>query len=370
MNVGIAGPRTAAAASGFTNLMNALFGSIAEPPPSPMARTADVTRKLAPEKKIADAMIRSMLGVCREGVKTNAQHPADAQGATYKQPGDVILQVAVAKTIPLVEETTVEPNPPSPQSKSVDPINDTTVIASQTPVAFEATLTPVQTTSAQDLTETPAPAAASKDNLLAPAAEIKPLIHPEDAPRVLAVAQAAASSDSFARAFEAPAPAAPQISASDAKAATTFGTIPQALRTSETPAAAAVPVNISSAHDIAVRISRPDMPAVDLHIAERAGEIHVAVRTADAPLATSLRQDLPALANSLERAGFRAETFVPHQGIAQAAQSSKSNSQDDRQQQSPRDSSGQDANSFSQGRQQRNRDRNLQHWLNEMEKQS
>jgi hypothetical protein len=63
--------------------------------------------------------------------------------------------------------------------------------------------------------------------------------------------------------------------------------------------------------EIAVRIERPDMAPVDLHVTERAGEIHVAVRTADTELQTSLRQDLSSLSNSLERAGYHSETFVP-----------------------------------------------------------
>lgn len=67
----------------------------------------------------------------------------------------------------------------------------------------------------------------------------------------------------------------------------------------------------SAVQEIAVRISRPEEPAVDLHVMERGGEIHVAVRTPDVELQTSLRQDLGTLAGSLERAGFHAETYVP-----------------------------------------------------------
>ena len=71
--------------------------------------------------------------------------------------------------------------------------------------------------------------------------------------------------------------------------------------------------------EIAVRIERPDMAPVDLHVTERAGEIHVAVRTADTELQTSLRQDLSSLSNSLERAGYHSETFVPRTAGSQTS---------------------------------------------------
>ncbi len=72
-------------------------------------------------------------------------------------------------------------------------------------------------------------------------------------------------------------------------------------------------VRTGSTHAIAVRISAPDAVPVDLHIAERGGEVRVAVRTADAELQTSLRQDLGTLVDRLEHSGFHAETLVPHQ---------------------------------------------------------
>ncbi|MEO5922879.1 MAG: hypothetical protein ABIR70_03535 [Bryobacteraceae bacterium] len=64
------------------------------------------------------------------------------------------------------------------------------------------------------------------------------------------------------------------------------------------------------AREIAVRISAPDAAPVDLHVKERGGEVHVAVRTADTELQTSLRQDLGTLVERLDHSGFRAETIV------------------------------------------------------------
>ena len=66
----------------------------------------------------------------------------------------------------------------------------------------------------------------------------------------------------------------------------------------------------SATHEIAVRISPPDAAPVDLQVRERGGTVHVAVRTADGGLQTSLRQDLGALVDRLERSGFHAETSV------------------------------------------------------------
>ncbi|GEM_PF-2091889 len=89
-------------------------------------------------------------------------------------------------------------------------------------------------------------------------------------------------------------------------------------RMTEVPTMPPAPAPPASAQQIAVRISPNNGAAVDLHVAQRGGEIHVSVRTPDAALQSSLRQDLGTLANSLERAGYRAETFTPR-GVAAAA---------------------------------------------------
>lgn len=65
-------------------------------------------------------------------------------------------------------------------------------------------------------------------------------------------------------------------------------------------------------HELTVRVNQIGAPAVDLQVTQRQGQVHVAVRTPDSGLQTSLRQNLPDLVNALDRAGFRAETSVPH----------------------------------------------------------
>lgn len=50
---------------------------------------------------------------------------------------------------------------------------------------------------------------------------------------------------------------------------------------------------------------------VELKLTDKAGELRVAVRTADNHLAERLRADLPALSSRLEQSGLRAETWQP-----------------------------------------------------------
>jgi hypothetical protein len=64
------------------------------------------------------------------------------------------------------------------------------------------------------------------------------------------------------------------------------------------------------AHDITLQLDSGSQRAA-VRVVERGGEIHVAVRTADADLAADLRQGLPSLAAKLEQTGYRTETWHP-----------------------------------------------------------
>ncbi len=57
------------------------------------------------------------------------------------------------------------------------------------------------------------------------------------------------------------------------------------------------------AHDIKLELAGAG-PRVEVRLVERAGEVHVAVRTPDGRLAEAMRDDLPALAARLEQTGF------------------------------------------------------------------
>ncbi len=66
----------------------------------------------------------------------------------------------------------------------------------------------------------------------------------------------------------------------------------------------------AAAHDIRIAVN-DNGQRVELRVTERAGDIHVAVRTPDSQLATSLRNDLPALSGKLEQSGFHSEMWRP-----------------------------------------------------------
>jgi hypothetical protein len=65
-----------------------------------------------------------------------------------------------------------------------------------------------------------------------------------------------------------------------------------------------------AARDIQLQVTQGGQ-RVDVRLTERGGEVHVSVRTPDAQLAGTLRQDLPVLSAKLEQNGFRAETWRP-----------------------------------------------------------
>ena len=268
------------------------------------------------------------------------------------------------------------------------PQSVTTAVAGATapaPLAFSARLTPLEDSGAVNPPTENAPAellaAISSDAKSKAAAQESP--NPHGAPRndtsdaALPVAAIAgtSSSDGFARGFENPAPPNAVADIAEARPAHAFGAVADTLRTSETPSApssqTAAAVTNSPVQEIAVRITQPAMPVVDLQVTERAGEIHVAVRTPDAALETLLRQDLGTLTNSLERAGYRAETYVPgaHDEPLKTAASPPMDFGAERES-SGQGSSGRHPGESSQGQQQqRQRHHHAQDWNDEMEKQ-
>jgi hypothetical protein len=65
----------------------------------------------------------------------------------------------------------------------------------------------------------------------------------------------------------------------------------------------------TAVRDIRIAVNQADQK-VELRVMERAGELHVAVRTPDSRLAADLRENLPALSSRLEQTGFRADGLV------------------------------------------------------------
>lgn len=154
---------------------------------------------------------------------------------------------------------------------------------------------------------------------------------------------------------------------------TPFHNVSEALRTTEPASLAPPQASGGTAPGIVVRIAQPEAPPVDLQVTQRAGEVHVSVRTPDAGLQSSLRQELGTLVNSLERAGYHAETFTP-QEIAlnsAAAQANLTGDRRDSQQDSPQDSSRRGGSGDShrgQQHQQRHHGQRRGMWQEELEK--
>lgn len=121
---------------------------------------------------------------------------------------------------------------------------------------------------------------------------------------------------------------------------------------------------------ITVRISQPDTPAVDVHVLERGQQIQVDVRTPDPTAQSSLREELGTLVNSLQRAGYRAETFTPPQSVELKAASSEMSSQEDRDrgEANPGNSGG--GGSSDRQPPHKQRDQRAQAWFEELEKQT
>ena len=125
----------------------------------------------------------------------------------------------------------------------------------------------------------------------------------------------------------------------------------------------------TSAQEFAVRIAQPNVPVVDLHVAERNGQVQVAVRTPDAGLQTSLRQDLGTLVSSLQRAGYHTETFIPHTTPTQGSSMTEASSQSDSQDSHAGSRGGSGEWTGGRQQQQRQRGQNPQAWLEELENQ-
>lgn len=76
---------------------------------------------------------------------------------------------------------------------------------------------------------------------------------------------------------------------------------------------AALSSHAPDAHAISVRLTDAGDARVELKVTEHSGEVRVSVRTADADLAGSLRENLGDLVHKLEQSGFRADTWNPSQ---------------------------------------------------------
>lgn len=117
----------------------------------------------------------------------------------------------------------------------------------------------------------------------------------------------------------------------------------------------------SSRHSILVKVPGETAgTGIDLRFVERAGDIHLSVRTPSSEVAQQLRGGLNDLVGKLEHAGIRAEVSSPSTGDAQLSNQSKDqNSQQD----SSPDRRGGRNQADSQSQQQPSREQNQSQWF-------
>jgi hypothetical protein len=149
--------------------------------------------------------------------------------------------------------------------------------------------------------------------------------------------------------------------------ATPFNSTADSIRTAE-PSQPETVAHTSPLQEITVRVSQPNAPVVDLHLAERGGKIQVAVRTSDVTLQNSLRQDLGTLVSSLHRAGYHSEAVIPQESGTVQTQQAAMNSHDDRESSHSGSSHGGSGHGGSGDSQQNPRRGRREAWLQEMEK--
>ncbi len=268
-----------------------------------------------------------------------------------------------------------DPSAPAPAPAAPAAMNPQATVTATVGAPFQSEPNPEPIATAALPVAAPTPAKpgqaarATATNVKAPAG-----VEREDTPAPIvrvAAATATSNSNDFTRAFLATTTVNSEAPRTNIETETPapLNAVAESLRTSEPAATPASPAVSTPLQGITIRVAQPEAPAVDLHISERGGEIHVAVRTPDAALQTSLRQDLGTLTNSLERAGYRAETYVPRETQAPLASSPQAGMSNERQQQgsSGRGSGGNYPNGRQPQQQQQERDQRRKTWLQELE---
>jgi Flagellar hook-length control protein FliK len=308
--------------------------------------------------KAAEATLRAAVGIA-------LPHADNQTASKFAVPGIPVPQIESGpSTEPTVENST-QPRPRAEAVPTRQPAATPVGITDSAPIAPPAT---DQTDSQRNVD----PSVQNATVQVVPAGEQAPgeqnrdskEEHKDAAPQEAAAAKNAESAQHL-NFLEAPAPAAHQNDVTE-RIVAPQRSVAETIRTSEPSQAVTAAPRSEPVQQIAVRIARPDAPAVDLHLAERGGQIHVSVRTPDAALQASLRQDLGTLSSSLNRAGYHTETFVPRATAEQAGSSSEMNSREGRQPQPGFSGRGGHGDS-SQSRQQRQRDPRAFNWLEELE---
>jgi hypothetical protein len=186
----------------------------------------------------------------------------------------------------------------------------------QAPMAFEARLVPValapgvRSPASQDPVISSLAATKRDPHQAAPSKQAQSTVNSDDSPAAPSVGPMRADSTAMAVPVTGGTAHLPTIEASRASMpdpkAVSAPLLPE-------PVAPSATVQASGMHvkEMTLRIAAADASTVEVQVNQRQGHVYVAVRTADEGLQTSLRQELLQLVNSLDRAGFRTETFVP-----------------------------------------------------------
>lgn len=119
-----------------------------------------------------------------------------------------------------------------------------------------------------------------------------------------------------------------------------------------------------SVHNISLRLTNADQSAVQVRLSERAGELHVSVRTPDVSLTRGLRDGLPDLMGKLQINGYKAETWQPGGNGNWAGQD---RGQDTGSQQQQRNGNGSGSQGQQQNSQNQQQDEQTPQWVGELE---
>jgi hypothetical protein len=169
--------------------------------------------------------------------------------------------------------------------------------ASQVALAFAARLTPVRPP-ARPTEREPAPEAGRPQEIQPEAGEGQ-----SEAPRPMETAARPAAANNI-QAPAADVARAPVDRTGSGAADTTAQSRLSRIAPPPREAAPAAPV----ARDIRLEVGSPERK-VEVRLVERAGEVHMAVRTPDGRLAEGLRDQLPQLSSRLEQSGFHADEW-------------------------------------------------------------
>lgn len=122
-----------------------------------------------------------------------------------------------------------------------------------------------------------------------------------------------------------------------------------------------------SVRDISLRLTDKDQGSVQVRLSERAGELHVSVRTPDAGLTRGLRDGLSDLVGRLETSGYRAETWQPAGGNASNSHDQSHDSSSRGGQQQSGSGSGDGTGHEDNARDQQERGGQTPKWVSELE---